>query len=74
MGFFDKLFNAAKAAVENTAAESTTEKAEENPAEQPMQPEVTAPQTDKIRFGNPKHPTQGRISTGRTITAEALLR
>ena len=53
MGFFDKLFNAAKAAVENTAAESTTEKAEEKTAEQPTQPEVTTPQTEKIRFGSP---------------------
>lgn len=53
MGFFDKLFNAAKAAVENTAAENTTEKAEEKPAEQPTQPEVTTPQTEKFRFGNP---------------------
>ena len=48
MGFFDKLFNAAKA-----AAESTTEKAEEKTAEQPTQPEVTTPQTEKIRFGSP---------------------
>ena len=48
MGFFDKLFNAAKA-----AAESTTEKTEEKPAEQPTQPEVTTPQTEKIRFGSP---------------------
>ena len=52
MGFFDKLFNAAKAAVENTAAENTTEKAEEKTAEQPTQPEVTTPQTEKIRFGS----------------------
>lgn len=52
MGFFDKLFNAAKAAVENTAAESTTEKAAEKPAVQPTQPEVTTPQTEKIRFGS----------------------
>ena len=48
MGFFDKLFNAAKAAAESTAAESTTEKTTEKPA----QPEVTTPQTEKIRFGS----------------------
>ena len=49
MGFFYNLFNAAKAAAENTAAESTTEKTTEKPA----QPEVTTPQTEKIRFGSP---------------------
>lgn len=52
MGFFDKLFNAAKAAAVNATPQNKTEKAE---PEKPAQPEVPAtPQTEKIRFGSPE--------------------